>query len=224
MSINGTYFATLDNSGPDSYWNELATPSNYTFLNGTYEIEVFDMIGPDYIMWTVTFGASQGQNMDPELNITNVDIVNGAELITFNVTVQNLSSAPVCGGDPLDGPSAFESWQIGINSVPTHGCDDAQLGWLGEDFLVYFETNSTGGDMFPGFDMWNGSDYEEVSTVFPMANVNCTGNWISLTVNLTEINASADDNISTKFSTLLGAQGSENTVNFEYLNYTVTGG
>ena len=224
LSINGTYFATLDNSGPDSYWNELATPSNYTFLNGTYEIEVFDMIGPDYIMWTVTFGASQGQNMDPELNITNVDIFNGAELITFNVTVQNLSSAPVCGGDPLDGPSAFESWRIGINSVPTHGCDDAQLGWLGEDFLVYFETNSTGGDMFPGFDMWNGSDYEEVSTVFPMANVNCTGNWISLTVNLTEINASADDNISTKFSTLLGAQGSENTVNFEYLNYTVTGG
>ena len=224
ISVNGTYFAIIYNTG--GYWTEKSTPLTYTFTNGTYLIEVFDMIGPDYIAWNVTFGGGLDVlGMDPEMNITDTEAYNFTSItdeITFNMTLDDLMEAPICGGSPLDSAIAWETWAIGIDSVNDTGCEGGPC-WLNEDFVVYFETNSTGGDMFPGFDYWNGTEMVENPEVFPRVDVNCTGSWISFTVNLTSINASAGDTIRTRFETWYGPEESASNIHNVLYNYTVGG-
>ncbi|MFH0876424.1 MAG: hypothetical protein V1859_10890 [archaeon] len=58
IKVNGAYFATINNSNGN--WGKKWTNTTYAFSNGTYLIEIFDKIGPDYVAWNVTFGDQTG--------------------------------------------------------------------------------------------------------------------------------------------------------------------
>ena len=213
IKINDTVVwspGTINNEG--GYWNEFASTSAYTFTNGTYEIEIIDMIGPDYISWNVTFGALP-EGIGDELDLTgyetrNVTLMPGwIDTMQFNFSLLNLSQAPICGGDSLS-EYEIEEWAVGVDSVGSWGVDDAQFGWLNEDFVLYFGTNHTAQYYYTGFEYWNGTDLVEDESVAVTAEVNCTGSWLMLGVNMTEINMSHGDTVNFRYETWEGPEDS----------------
>lgn len=54
VTVDGVEWDTIDNFG--NQWRTLNTSTAWDFSNGTFEINVKDLLGPDNITWTVTFG------------------------------------------------------------------------------------------------------------------------------------------------------------------------
>jgi 5-hydroxyisourate hydrolase-like protein (transthyretin family) len=210
MEIDDVLWAqgTINNFG--NYKGTFSSTEKYTFANGTYIIEVIDMVGQDHITWSVTFGALP-ESVDDELDLIgyetrNVTMMPGwIDTMQFNFSLMNLSLAPICGGDPLT-EYEIEEWAVGVDSVGSWGIDDSNLGWLNEDFVLYFGTNHTGQYYYTGFEFWNGTDLVEDESVQVNAEVNCTNSWLLLTVNMTEINMSHGDTVNFRYETWSGPE------------------
>jgi len=96
VTINGSLFATIDNT--QGFWQDIATNLSFNFSNGTWQIEVIDLIGPDYINWFVDIGqagssgnASGNESGSGDASVLILDPADGA-VVTENITVvYNLS-------------------------------------------------------------------------------------------------------------------------------------
>jgi hypothetical protein len=219
VTVNGTLIGIVDNSG--GYFRDVSTNNPFTFSNGTWIVEVFDMVGPDYITWTFTIGAVAPEIPD-ELEMVMINADNNGTHMEFNFSVVNLSNGPICGGSDLT-EYVFEEWEVGIDTVDSWGVDDSNLGWVNEDFLVGIESNNTG-VIDTIFEVWNGTDLAEDDTVDVDYLINCTDNTIYLYVNYTDINASVATNVQTRFETWYGTEESMTMTDYDFLNHTVGGG
>ncbi|MFH1591430.1 MAG: hypothetical protein ABIC95_05895 [archaeon] len=56
VTVNGTYVDMIDNTG--GWFTDKYTSSTFTFSNGSWLVEIEDLIGPDYIAWTVEIGGN----------------------------------------------------------------------------------------------------------------------------------------------------------------------
>lgn len=221
VSVNGTEVGLFDNSG-NTYVQDYASASCYTFSNGTYIITAEDQIGPDYLEWWVTFGENgPGEGLDPEMDIlVSSYIDNNAENITFTLQLDDFGSSPLCGGSNL-GTGEYEGWKIQINSTEG-GCDLGAPTCLDPvDYTLSFEVNETGGwEYF--FEYWNGSSFAVNSTAFLFPDPKCSEDELNMTTSLNHIDAEAAQRLRIRYTSYY-YDGSESIIDsIDNIDYVVS--
>ncbi len=158
ISVNGDVFATIYNEM--GAWGTFATPLPYDFNNGTYMIEIIDLIGPDYVSWNVTFGHKEeavcgngiieaGEDCEPDpLNLSGEDctsdIFNGAYSGgTLGCTADCKFNTSLC--TPVEAGNASLSGQV--NGSVIVGANISL--YKGDTLMFSVLTNESGGFIMP---------------------------------------------------------------------------
>ncbi len=160
ISVNGSVFATIHNEG--GTWRTFATPLPYDFNNGTYKIEIIDLIGPDYVSWDITFGHKEGavcgngivepgEDCEPEpLNLNGNDctseIFNGGYSGgTLGCTADCKFNTSLC--TPVEAPPANASLSGQVNGSVIIGANISL--YEGDTLMFSVLTNESGGFVIP---------------------------------------------------------------------------
>ena len=165
-------------------------------------------------------GGPMGGDVDPHLSIMDQSAYNNDSLLHLVFDLDDLSSASYCGGSSPGGPDEYEEWTVGIDSNAS-GCDIGQC-WGQEDYVIYLSMNDSG-DLYTGYEFWNGTDLEEDDTVTVTGSINCAGDNVSLYVALDDVNASCDEVVNFRFETWFSDDFGDDMQEFDILSsYTIS--
>ncbi|MCF7872061.1 DUF11 domain-containing protein [Candidatus Woesearchaeota archaeon] len=141
------------------------------------------------------------QSERQELNITNAVINKNDTTTEFQMTLQNLSTISMCGGENLN-MGSFERWQITFDNQAPGGCNIPEECNGTEDYKLNVEMNYNG-TQNPEAAYWNGSEFVTNNTLTNAMDYykDCNTNTITFRIPNSQVQIDTCTNITGVFAT-----------------------